>query len=237
AARAGDTAPEGMRSAAAQTLPEDTKETSAVVLYDEKIIVVKENGDIEVTQRHVCKLLRADAKDECGYAVVHFDNETKVTAFRAWTIMASGGQMQVKDKEAAEVSLAGDFEVFSDKRAKIIKFPEANVGSVVGYEYTQKHRPFVFEDWWDVQRTQPTRFARFSLTLPPGWEYKNSWANFPDQKPVSSSGNQTVWEVRDVPAIEEEPEMPPYQAIAARMQINFVSNNAALRAKGTSSWD
>src|ERR1700733_3177866 len=124
AARAGDTAPEWMRSAAAQTLPEYTKETSAVVLYDEKIIVVKENGDIEVTQRHVCKLLRADAKDECGYAVVHFDNETKVTAFRAWTIMASGGQMQVKDKEAAEVGLAGDFEVFSDKRAKIIKFPE-----------------------------------------------------------------------------------------------------------------
>jgi transglutaminase-like putative cysteine protease len=237
AARAGDTAPEWMRTAAAQTLPEYSKETSAVVLYDETIITVKDNGEIDVTRRHACKLLRSDARDECGYAFVRFDNQTKVSYFRAWTIMPSGGQIQVKDKEAMEVGLGEDFELFSDQRAKVIKFPEANPGSVVGYEYTQRQRPFVFEDEWDIQRTIPTRYARLSITLPPSWEFSNFWANYPDQKPVSTSGNQNVWEVRDVPAIEVEPEMPPREAIAARMGIKYFPSNPAMRQKTTGTWD
>ena len=34
---------------------------------------------------------------------------------------------------------------------RYIRFPEANLGSIVGYEYTQRHRPFVFEDDWDFR--------------------------------------------------------------------------------------
>ena len=237
AARAGDTAPEWMRTAAAQTLPEYSKETTGVVLYDEQIVVVKDNGDVDVTYRHACKLLRSDAKDECGYAVVDFDSFTKISYFRAWTMMANGGLMQVKDKEAAEISRGEGFEVFSDRRAKIIKFPEATVGNVVGYEYTQRQRPFLFETNWFFQGVMPTRFARLSLTLPAGWEFSNYWVNIPDQKPVSENGNQRVWEVHDVPAIELEPEMPPYRAIAQRMGIKYFPSNPALRQKASRTWD
>jgi transglutaminase-like putative cysteine protease len=237
AARASDTAPEWMRTAAAQTLPEYSKETSAVVLYDEKIVSVKDNGEIDVTHRHACKLLRSDAKEKCGYAEVPFDNETKVSYFRAWTIMPNGGLIEVKDKEAMEVGLDEGFEIYSDHKAKLIKFPEANMGSVVGYEYTQRQRPFVYEDEWDVQHTLPVRYARFSLTLPQGWEYTTLWANYEDQKPTSTSGNQVVWELKDLPAIEVEPEMPPYEAVAARMGIKYYPSNPAMRQKTTGSWD
>jgi hypothetical protein len=235
-ARASDNAPEWFRTAASQTLPEYSKETSAVVLYDEEIITVKDSGEIEVTRRHACKLLRPDGREECGYAFVRFDNQTKVASFQAWTIMPSGAQIQTKQKEAIEVSLV-DFEVFNDERAKVIKFPEANVGSVVGYEYTQRQRPFVFEDDWIIQRSIPVKFARLSLTLPPNWEFSTFWANFAEQKPVSSNGNQNVWEVHDVPALEDEPEMPPMRAIAARMGLKYFPSNPAMRAKTTGSWD
>jgi hypothetical protein len=236
-ARAGDTAPEWMRAAAQQTLAEYPKDTSAVVLYDETIITVKDNGEIDVTHRNVCKLLRNDAKDECGYAFVMFDNATKVSSFRAWTIMPGGGQLQVKDKEAMEVGVGEGYEVFNDERAKVIKFPEANPGSVVGYEYTRRQRPFVFEDEWDIQDVMPTRFARLSITLPAGWEFSNFWANYPEQKPVSTNGNTSVWEVHDVPAIEVEPVMPPREAIAARMGIKYFPRDPAMRQKVAISWD
>ena len=237
AARAGsDNAPEWFRTAAQQTVPEYSKETSAVVLYDEEIIVVKDNGEIDVTRRHACKLLRPDGREECGYAFVRFDNQTKVASFQAWTIMPSGAQIQTKQKEAIEVSLV-DFEVFNDQRAKIIKFPEANVGSVVGYEYTQRQRPFVFEDEWVIQRSIPVKLARLSLTLPPNWELTTFWANYDEQKPVSSNGNQNVWEVHDVPAIEIEPDMPPFIAIQARMGLKYFPQNPSMRAKTTGSWD
>jgi hypothetical protein len=233
----GDSAPEWMRTAAQQTLPEYPKETSAVVLYDETVITVKDNGEIDVTHRNACKLLRSDGKEKCGYAFVEFDSSTKVSSFHAWTIMPSGGQMQVKDKEAMEVGIGEGYEVFDDLRAKVIKFPEANVGSVVGYEYTQRQRPFVYEDEWDIQSTEPMRYARLSITLPQGWEFSNFWANYPEQKPVSTNGTTSVWEVRDVPAIEVEPVMPPRQAVAARMGIKYFPRDPAMRQKVAITWD
>ena len=74
------------------------------------------------------------------------------------------------------------YDLYSDLRVKYLQFPEANAGSVVGYEYIQKHRPFVFEDDWSFQGTIPTRRAHFSLQIPTGWEFTNRWANYPDQK-------------------------------------------------------
>ncbi|MGA8036078.1 MAG: DUF3857 and transglutaminase domain-containing protein [Candidatus Acidiferrales bacterium] len=233
---ASDSAPEWLRTAAQQTVPEYSKETVAVALYDEQVTVVKDNGDIEITHRHACKFLRPEAREECGYVGVRFDNQTKISYFRAWTILPNGTQIQVKENEAAETSLV-DFEVFNDQRAKVIKFPEANVGSVVGYEYTQKQRPFVFEQGWRFQDTIPTKFARFTLSLPANWEFTDYWSNYDEQKPVSSNGNQYIWEVHDVPAIEVEPEMPPFLAIAARMRIKYFPRDLSLREKTVGTWD
>ena len=231
-----DNAPDWLRAAAAQTLPDYPKDAVAVVLLDELHTTVKDNGEIETTQRCAYKFLRPEAREDYGHAMVGFDNQTKVSFFRAWTIMPNGTQIEVKDKEAAEVSLAND-ELFSDHRAKVIRFPEANVGSVVGYEYTQRQRPYVFEDDWWFQREIPIRHARFSLQLPPGWEFTNYWANFAQQEPQSSSNNQYVWELQNIPAIEVEPDMPPFLAVAGRMDIKYFPRDQNLRAKTTGTWN
>src|SRR5580700_4606996 len=206
------------------------------MLLEELHTTVKDNGDIENTYRCAYRFLRPQARDDYGYAMVTFDNQTKVSFFRAWTIMPGGAQMEVKDKEAVEVGLADD-DLYSDHRAKLIRFPEATVGSVVGYEYTQRQRPYAFEDDWRFQRTIPTRHARFSLQLPAGWEFTDSWANFAEQKPQTSSNNQFVWELQDIPAIEVEPEMPPFEAVAGRMDIKYFPRDQNLRAKTTGTWN
>ena len=233
---ASDTAPDWLRAAAAETLPDYPKDAVAVMLLEELHTTVKDNGDIENTYRCAYKFLRPQARDDYGYAMVTFDNQTKVSFFRAWTIMPGGAQMEVKDKEALEVGLADD-ELYSDHRAKLIRFPEATVGSVVGYEYTQRQLPYAFEDDWRFQRTIPTRHARFSLQLPAGWEFTDSWANFAEQKPQTSSNNQFVWELQDIPAIEVEPEMPPFEAVAGRMDIKYFPRDQNLRAKTTGTWN
>jgi transglutaminase-like putative cysteine protease len=235
-AHASDSAPDWLRAAAAETLPTYPKDAVAVVLLDEEHTTVKDNGEIETMHRFAYKFLRPEARDDYGHAVVTFDNETKISYFRAWTIMPNGAQIEVKDKEASEVSLA-DYEVFSDERAKIIRFPEANVGSVVGYEYMQRQRPFVFEDDWWFQDKIPTRHARFFLQLPAGWDFTNFFANFPQQQPQASSNNQYVWEMQDVPAIDVEPNMPPFPVVAGRMDIKYFPRDQNLRAKTTGTWN
>jgi len=231
-----DTAPEWLRAAAQQTLPEYPKDTVAVVLLDEQQTTVKDNGEIETRHRRAYKLLRPEARDDYSYAAVTFDNETKLSFFKAWTITHDGKEMELKEKDAVEVSLTS-FEVFTDLRAKGIKFSAADPGSVVGYEYVQKHRPFVFEDDWKFQSKIPTRRARFSLQAPAGWEFTNYWANSPKREPQSSANNLYVWEIENIPGIEIEPEMPPFPTIEGRMDIKYFPRDPALRAKTTGSWN
>jgi hypothetical protein len=103
---AADSAPDWLRAAAAETLPDYPKDAVAVMLLDELHATVKDNGDIENTYRCAYKFLRPQARDDYGYAMVRFDNQTKVSFFRAWTIMPNGAQIEVKNKEASEVGLA-----------------------------------------------------------------------------------------------------------------------------------
>jgi hypothetical protein len=231
-----DSAPDWLRVASQDKLPEYPKDAVAVILFDERQTTVKDNGDIETRYRRAYKLLRPESREDYGYASVRFDNETKISFFKVWTVTPDGKELEVKEKEAMETSLA-DFELFSDDRARIIKIPEANVGSVVGYEYVQKHRPFVFEDNWSFQARIPTRRSRFSLQIPPGWEFTNYWANSKAQLPVSSSNNQYVWEVDDIPAIEIEPDMPPFPAVAGRMEIKYFPRDPAMRSRTTGTWN
>jgi hypothetical protein len=231
-----DNAPDWLRAAAHQTLPDYPKDTVAVVLLDDLQTTVKDNGEIETRHRRAYKLLRPEARENYSYAAVDFDNETKLTFFKAWTITADGKEMELKEKDAIEFSLTS-FEVFSDERAKGIKFSAADPGSIVGYEYVQKHRPFVFEDDWEFQHPIPTRLARFSLQVPPGWEFTDYWANFPKQQPQSSANNFYVWQIENIPGVEIEPDMPPFLTVASRMGIKYFPRDQALRAKTTGSWN
>jgi transglutaminase-like putative cysteine protease len=134
-----------------------------------------------------------------------------------------------------ERSVYDDIE-FTDVRIEGVKFPEVDTGSVVGYEYVQRERPFIFENRWPFQRDVPVRRARFSLQLPPGWEFSAHWVNYPEVKSQDPATTQHVWEVTDVPAIEVEPEMPPRSAVAGWMGIKYLPDDPALRAKTNSSW-
>jgi len=231
-----DTAPEWMRAAAHQTLPEYSKDTVAVVLLDEQQTTVKDNGEIETKYRRAYKILRPEGRDQYGGVVVSFSNDTKLSFFKAWTITADGREMELKEKDAIEAS-ATSYEVFSDLRLKAIKFSAADPGNVVGYEYVQKKRPFMFEDNWSFQSAIPTRRARFSLQMPSGWEFSNHWANFPKQDPQSAAGNTSTWEVENIPAVEIEPAMPPFAAIESRMDIKYFPRDPKLRAKSSGSWN
>ncbi|MGA6954154.1 MAG: DUF3857 and transglutaminase domain-containing protein, partial [Candidatus Acidiferrales bacterium] len=235
-ARATDSAPDWLRAAAQDKLPEYPKEAVAVVLLDEQQMVVSADGQMETRIRRAYKILRPEAEREYGYAWADFDNQTKISYFRAWTITADGHELQVKDKDAMTRSLVS-FEVFSDLRSEVIKFPEANPGNVVGYEIVQKKRPEVFDDIWGFQELAPVRRSRYTLQLPPGWEFSTLWANHAEQQPQTIGSNEYVWEVTDSPAIEIEPEMPAWPAIAGHMVLKFYPRDPAMRDKTTGTWN
>ena len=230
-----DNAPDWLRAAAQDKLPEYPKDTVAVVLLDDEQTTIKDNGEIETRTRRAYKLLRPEARKNYDSAVARFANDTKITYFKAWTITPDGHEFEVKEKDAAEVSLTS-FELYSDERAKILRFPEPNPGSVVGYELVQKQRPYLLDDEWEFQDTIPVRRSRFSIQLPPGWEYTTFFENHADIKPQENGSNQSVWEVTDSPAIEVEPDMPAWNSVAGEMLVKYFPRDPAMRAKTSGSW-
>ncbi len=235
AAAAGDSAPDWLRAAAQQKLPDYDKDTNAVILLDETQVTVRDNGEIETRHRAAIRLLRPEARQDYGSVSVSFDKDTKISSLKAWTITSAGREMAVGEKEAVEVGFANYVE-YDDVKDKRLRFPEANPGSVVGYEYVQRARPYVFEDTWEFQDTVPVKTARFVLQLPSGWDVSTGWFNYPEQHPQTPGPNQYVWEIRDLPAVQIEPRMPAWRSLAGWAGVKYFPRDPAQRAKSSGSW-
>ncbi len=235
-AHAGD-APSWMHALVSVPVPVHDEKADAVELYSEDILNVASNGKMKNIQRRAYKILRPGGK---GYGVVvsDFDSETKITGMHAWCIPAQGKDYEVKEKDAVESALPGiaDGELMSDVRAKILQIPAADPGNIVGYEIEQEDRPYVLQDEWVFQSTIPSREAHYTLQLPLDWEYKVSWLNYPEVKPVSIGNNQWQWAISDIKAIKTEDSMPPWRAVAGQMYISLLPPGGTSQQGGFENW-
>jgi len=231
---AGD-APAWMHAVASAELPPHDEKTDAVLLYSEQNVTVLSADKIKTRVRLVYKILRPSGRDY-GTAVIPFNAHTKITGLRGWCIPAQGKDYEVKDKEAIEVSLrsiAGS-ELISDVKDKLLQIPAPDPGNVVGYEYEEEEQPMVLQDDWTVQQEVPGRELHYSLQLPAGWEYKTSWINYPEAKPVQSGGNQWEWVVSNVKGIRREADMPPVEGVAGKLVISFFPPGGSINS--VSNW-
>jgi hypothetical protein len=234
-ASASDSAPEWLRAAAQEKLLEYPKDTKAVVLLDETTITVQSNGDIYTRHRGAIRLLRPEARNDYGDISVDFDKDTKIISLNAWTIEPDGREIAVGEKDAIEQGYLSDIE-YRDVKVKKLQFPDAYPGRVVGFEYVQRDRPYVFEDDWWFQDQSPVRTARLILDIPSGWDFTASWFNHAEVKPQTPTSNEHVWEVDNLPGIEIEPQMPPLRSIAGWMGLKYFPSDPKLRAKSAGSW-
>jgi hypothetical protein len=74
---------------------------------------------------------------------------------------------------------------------------------------------------WAFQGNDPVKDAKFTLQLPPYWEYTIVWRNHPEVKPAQAGNNQWQWTVSDVKGIREEEEMPPWPGVAGEMIVTY----------------
>ncbi|MGC2695209.1 MAG: DUF3857 domain-containing transglutaminase family protein [Candidatus Angelobacter sp.] len=224
--------PDWLHSLAQQPTKKYADDANAVILLDDQETTVKDKGEIVTHERLVYKILRPEGK---AYATYHlpFDSETKIHSFHGWSITAKGQEYEAKDKDAVERSLGGEKE-FEDTKERILVLPGAEVGTIVGFEYEQKRRPYLFQDNWYFQEDIPVVMSRYTLHLPPKWEYRADWLNHAEQKAVEQGGAY-IWEVSDVPRIEREYHEPSFRALVGHMIVTLFSDQAT--GRNSKSWD
>jgi Domain of Unknown Function with PDB structure (DUF3857) len=213
-------APDWLRNLARETPKKYADDVNAVKLLDERETSVNDKGEVAERGRIAFRILRPEGRSVAVYGI-SFDKETKVNFLRGWSITAKGQEYEAKDKDGFERSLS-TFEVYSDDKEKLLSVPGADVGTVIGFEFERKSRPFVFEDQWFFQASIPVERARYTLRLPSSWEMNAHWVNHAEQQPVRQ-GDTYSWELTGIPRIESEYNQPPYRALAGHMIVAFIS--------------
>src|ERR1700728_3043746 len=106
--RGADSAPDWLRAAAQQKVPDYDKETNAVILLDETHTTVLDNGEIDTLHRAAIRILREEGRREFEYISVPFDKDTKLAYVKAWPIESKGHQLAVAAKDAIETGYLSD---------------------------------------------------------------------------------------------------------------------------------
>jgi hypothetical protein len=211
--------PEWLKQAAQAPMPAYSEDVEAVVLLNERLTTVLREGEIRTTYRKACRILRPAGRSR-SIVYVYFDSETQVTFLKAWSITAENEEYEVKEKDAVETA-AFSGSLYGDERYKVLQIPGVHPGSVIGYEYQQRQRPFVQQEMWAFQDSIPVRRTKFTLELPKAWRYSEYWRNHSAVSPQRTGENRWTWELADIEAIPLEPEMPPRESLAGALGISF----------------
>jgi hypothetical protein len=226
-------APEWLRTAARVRLPQYDAETYAVLVHNERIISVKDNGDVKSVLRRAFRILRPEGRD-LGHVRIPFDRETKVAYLKAWSLPAQGKEYELKESDTAEVALYDD--LYSDAKEKAFTIPAAEPGNTIGYEVEQKGRPSILQDRWRFSSPFPVVLSRLVLQLPEGWEYQAVWINHAEQEPRALGPTTWSWELQNLPAVEIQPEMPPFSAVAASLAVSYFPRRGDVASRGMGTW-
>ncbi|MBV9574145.1 MAG: DUF3857 and transglutaminase domain-containing protein, partial [Acidobacteriales bacterium] len=235
-AAASDSAPAWMHAASTVPVPAHDEKIDAVLLYSEQNVTVVSADKIKTQVREVYKILRPEGRHHGTVQVYFRPPHSHVTSFHGWSIPAQGGDFAVKDKDAIDEAFSDGMTLVSDVRKKVLKIPAAEPGNIVGYEFEIEERPFLLQDEWEFQEESPVVEARYSLQLPPGWEFKVAWSNYSETRPTQSGPNQWQWLLKNVSGIRPEEEMPPLQGVAGRMILSFFPAGGPDTRNGFSDW-
>jgi len=226
--------PDWVKAAAATPILVLPGSARGVVLLDETTTTVSASGDTRILRRTVSKILTSAGRG-LGEVAVQSDAETRIKSLHVWSIAANGVELQAGDREAIE-SATGSGELYSDQKVVILRTPGAEPGSIVAVEYERRGRPYVLQDSWTFQTDVPVMVSRYTLILPDGWSHDEKWFNSAAVT-ATQSGTGTVWEVRNVSAIRDEPHRAAYTAVAGRMSVNLIPPRGQLAGKVHRTWD
>lgn len=220
-ARAGDDAPAWLRAAAGASVPSFPRDVPAVVLADESVVTIDDDGRMTRSDFYAVKVLTREGRDEAvAHAVYNTDTE-KIKELRAWLISPSGKVQKYGKGEAVEMALV-DNDVYNEAKRMIIRASgDAELGSIFGYETVTEDRSVFSQLTWYFQGAPlPVLKSRISVTLPRGWTADALTLNH-DKIAPTLSGNTYTWELRDLPPVAFEPLSPPRTAITPWLAINL----------------
>ena len=225
--------PKWVKVAISRKLPVYSRQVPYAVLLDETSTTVKKTGKAETKYRYVIELLTSEGRS-AARKDIYYDRETTVSNVDAWHIRAGGGVEKLEREGIQEQSMSDD--LYSDSRTRIVRFNDADVGSIIAFEWTQEQRPFINQQYHFFQERAPVLLSIYRLKLPPDWRVDAVVYNHDPVEPVVQDSTR-AWQLSYLPPIEREPMMPAITSVAPYVAVSYFPPSQGRAAqKSFESW-
>jgi hypothetical protein len=201
--------------------PDYAKDAAAVILFDEYVETVDDQGRAVEREREAIRILKPQGRGNT--CEVSYDVDEKVNYFRAWTIAADEKRYQAQAGDFIEEGDTGVPIMLSTRKYRVAHPPAVDVDAVVICESEEVMEPFIQEKDWQIQNGIPIVFEALEVDLPSGHAHSEAWHGYKGVKPVEVTPNHWRWEVKDMPALilRDIPSRPEWGALAARMSVQW----------------
>jgi hypothetical protein len=228
---AADDTPAWLRDLTGIQLPQYDAKVNTVVLLNEDHTVAADSGKLTTTTRTAIKVLARQGVD-----VVFFDqydtSSGKVRDFRAWMISPSGKVKKYGKEEILDVACA-DNDVYNECRRRLVSGKrDTETGAVFGYESIIEYQSFSNQLLFHFQDSSPVRLARFQVTVPAGWQVKETSFNGAPRQ-ATMAGDTYAWQMENLPELKQEPASPAFLTLAPWVGVNLLQPGAK---KAVLSW-
>ncbi|MDL1970374.1 MAG: DUF3857 domain-containing protein [Candidatus Desulfofervidaceae bacterium] len=215
------------------TIQAQTHSWGAIVLLDEVENSFDRQGH-EVWREHMqVQVLNRKGIHDFGEIVIPFSTAfQKLKVLQAMTILPDGSRVE-PDKSAYNLvspPFIMEAPIYSDLKYQTISMPALCPGAVIEYTYEIKTvKPFMKGEFWSsnlFQQYYPVKKVIYRLIVPEDKLPKVVLKHLELTPRKEKKGNKVifVWEAKDLPAIDTEPNAPPLETLASRIVLSTIND-------------
>src|SRR5271157_5064279 len=135
--------------AAKTPTPAYMKDASSVILYDEYVETIDDQGRAVEREREAIRILKPQGRSvSCE---VSYDVDEKINYFREWTIAADQKQYQAQETDFVDVGDPSHSNMLSTHKIRGVNPPAADVGATIICESEKLVAPYRQEKVWHIQ--------------------------------------------------------------------------------------
>ncbi len=178
-----------------------------------------------------------NAADEVN-PFLYLGPKDKLVYFTARTVKPTGEIIERDMESLQAVTETPEFTSVSGARLLRFTFTGMEKGDILEYSFKiKRYRRSVFNQVWSIQSTLPKLYSAYSLEFPQkfiskkrGWTFAPYNIRLPEatiKRHTRKTDKMEIktfsysWQLRDIPALVQEPAMPPYDDVAQHMRIHF----------------
>jgi transglutaminase-like putative cysteine protease len=230
--RAADDVPQWVRDAAATPAHGYPAKVSRVMLLSDEAVTVDPDGRRVMRERGAIRVLQSGGDPIEAYRTYN-TRSGRIRDFQGWLVPPSGKASPYPKNRVIDVAVSSNWD---EDRAKLLEAGLLVPGSVFVWEVTEEEKTAFTQYGYAFQGRLPTVISRFSMTVPAGWEVRETMLNWPKIDPQVNGATYT-WELHELPWVEREEHSPTVAALVPRLMVSYFppsDNRAGLQ--GLKDW-